>query len=174
MLGRSKRTSKKAARKSFAETKMARAAKRVGREISYVGLGISAGALSTVATAATVGAIAGTGQVIADATRGGATATVREKGLFKKEKEVKLSEMKSLKKYKTVQMHGLHDKANLETFGKVTAVGSLGVGTVTGFATHGIIRNAVEDTIPDNRRNLSRGDITPEEAFEEILEEEEA
>lgn len=173
MLGR-KNVSKKAAKRSFSETKMAKAVKRVGREVAYVGIGVSAGAVSTIATAATVGAVAGTGQVIADAARGGATATVREKGLFKKEKEVKLSDMKSLKKYKSIQMHGLHDKANLERFGKVTVVGSLGVGAVTGAVTRGIVRDAVEDTIPDNRRNLSRGDITPEEAFEEILEEEEA
>lgn len=168
-----KATSKKA-RRNFSDTKVARGLSRIGREVAYVGIGVSAGAVSTIATAATAGAIAGTGQVIVDAARGGATATVREKGLFKKEKEVKLSDMKSLKKYKSIQMHGLHDKANLEKFGKVTVVGSLGVGAVTGAVTRGIVRDAVEDTIPDNRRNLSRGDITPEEAFEEILEEEEA
>lgn len=165
---RSKRTSKKVARKNFTETKLAKGIGRLGREITYVGLGVTAGAVTTAATAVTAGAIAGTGQVIVDKAKGGATATVREKGFFKKEKEVKLSEMKNLKKYKSVQMHGLHDAKNKEIFGKATAVGSLGVGLVTGATAYSTLRGIESGIKAVNQMSQVYYDMPDEELYEDV------
>lgn len=164
MLGR-KRTSKKAARKSFAETKMAKGLARVGREISYVGLGVASGVATTAATSAAGSMIADAGQKAFDAVNGGATVTVREKGLFKKTKEIKMDEMKKLKKYKDIQYHGLHDPKTLASVTKGIHCAATGVGAITGGTTYCIIRDAIEGERRDRESNVR--DMTDEELYEE-------
>lgn len=143
------------------------AAGNIGREIASVGLGASAAVLSANSSKLLINTTALTGQKLIDATKGGPTATVRQKGIFKKEKEIAVSDMKSLKKYKSVKYHGLYDPKNQEVLGKVASGIGTGVGIVTGAVSYG----AVKSTLLDSRSsNLSDGyhlmDDTEEETFD--------
>lgn len=139
------------------------AATNIGKEIASVGIGASAGVLSANSSKLLVSKTAMTGQKLIDATKGGPTATVRPRGLFKKEKEIAVSDMKSLKKYKTVRYHGLHDTKNQEVLGKVASGIGTGVGIVTGATTYGFLKGrAVNVNVIDGNRP---GDMTDEETF---------
>lgn len=163
MLG--KKSSKKVARRNFGETKVARGLSRIGREISYVGLGVASGVATTAATSAAGSVIADAGQKVFDAVNGGATVTVREKGLFKKTKDIKMSDMKKLKKYKSVEYHGLHDPKTLATVTKGINCAATGVGAITGGTTYCIVRDAIEGERRDRKSNVR--DMTDEELYEE-------
>lgn len=147
------------------------AAGNIGREIASVGLGASAGVLSANSTKLLVGKSAMTGQKLIDAAKGGPTATVKPKGIFRKEKEVALSDMKSLKKYKSVKYHGLYDPSNKEMLNKVSSGIGTGVGIVTGAVSYG----AVKSTLLDSRSsNLSDGYHLTDDTDEETFKKEEA
>ena len=167
-----KRSSKKVARNHSG--KLVNGAKRVGREIAYVGLGVTTGVVTAGATAIAGGMLADAGQAVYDAATGGATATVREKGFFKKTKEVKLGDMKALKKYKSVQYHGLHDDATKTKVAKGMTYAGGGIGLVTGATAYSTLRGIESGIKAVNQMNLVYQDDSDEETFREILEEEEA
>lgn len=142
------------------------AATNIGKEIASVGIGASAGVLSANSTKMLVGKTAMTGQKIIDATKGGQTVTVRQKGLFRKEKEIAVSDMKSLKKYKSVKYHGLYDPKNQEVMNRVASGIGTGIGVVTGATTYGLSRSVLLDS---RSTNLNDGchDMTEEELYGE-------
>ena len=168
-----KKNSKRAAR-NISETKLAKGITRIGREISYVGLGVTTAVITAGATAVAGGVAADAGQALYDKATGGATAVVKEKGLFKKTKEVKISEMKALKKYKSVKLQGLHDPATREKVAKVALYAGGGIGAVTGVTTYSTLRGIESGIKQINQMNLVYHDLSDEETFREVLEEEEA
>lgn len=144
---------------------MAKGLARVGREISYVGLGVASGVATTAATSAAGSMLADCGQKAVDTFNGGATVTVREKGLFKKTKEIKMDDMKKLKKYKNIKYHGLHDPKTLASVTKGIHCAATGVGAITGGTTYCIVRDAIEGERRDRTSNVR--DMTDEELYEE-------
>lgn len=169
-----KKNSKKAATRNNASHKIVNGARRVGREIAYVGLGVTTGVVTAGATAIAGGKLADAGQAVYDLASGGASATVKEKGLFKKTKEVKLSDMKALKKYKSVEYHGLHDAATREKVAKGALYAGGGIGVVTGATAYTTLRGIESGIKAVNQMNLVYQDMTAEELYEDVPEGEEA
>lgn len=167
-----KNASKKATRKHSG--KLINGAKRVGREIAYVGLGVTTGVVTAGATAIAGGMLADAGQSLYDVATGGATATVKEKGLFKKTKEVKVNDMKALKKYKSVEYHGLHDVATREKVAKGALYAGGGIGVVTGATAYTTLRGIESGIKAVNQMNLVYRDMTAEELYEDVPKGEEA
>ena len=168
-----KSTSKKVTRK-HGSGKLVNATKRVGRELAYVGLGVTTGVVTAGATAIAGGVAADAGQALYDKATGGATATVKEKGLFKKTKEVKLDDMKALRKYKSVQYHGLHNEDTRAKVAKGMTYAGGGIGLVTGVTAYTTLRGVEKGIKSMNQMNLVYQDMTDEETFGDVLEEEEA
>lgn len=169
-----KNVSKKVTRRNFSDTKMAKGVGRIGREVAYVGLGVTTAVVTAGATAVAGGVAADAGQALYDKATGGATAVVKEKGLFKKTKEVKISEMKALKKYKSVKLQGLHDPATREKVAKGALYVGGGIGAVTGVTTYATLRGIESGIKLASQVNLAYHDLSDEETFGEVLDEEEA
>ena len=163
-----KKNSKKAATRKNTSGKLVNATKRVGRELAYVGLGVTTGVVTAGATAIAGGMLADAGQSIYDAATGGATATVKERGLFKKTKEVRLDDMKALKKYKSVQYHGLHDTDTRNKVAKGMTYAGGGLGLVTGGTVYTTLRGIESGIKAVNQMNLVYEDIPDEELYSDI------
>lgn len=169
-----KKNSKKAASRKNTSGKLVNGAKRVGREIAYVGLGVTTGVVTARATAIAGGMLADAGQAVYDVATGGATATVKERGLFKKTKEVRLDDMKALKKYKSVQYHGLHDEATRTKVAKGMTYAGGGIGLVTGATAYTTLRGVEAGIKAVNQMGQVYYDMPDEELYEDVPEGEEA
>ena len=163
-----KKANKKANTRRNHSAKIVNGAKRVGRELAYVGLGVTTGVVTAGATAIAGGLAADAGQAIYDKATGGATATVKEKGLFKKSKEVRLNDMKALKKYKSIQYHGLHDDATRNKVAKGMTYAGGGLGLVTGGTVYTTLRGIESGIKAVNQMNLVYEDIPDEDLYSDI------